>query len=374
MIPPVGDRMPIPDSHSPHTASPCDSFSALRARLRQHLVPFTVFWELTHRCNLHCRMCYNVPRPRPELSTDEALSLLPRLAEAGTLLLVLTGGEILTRSDFFIIAENARSLGFALHLKTNGTLITPSLADRIAALAPVRVDISLWGATSATCAALTGSSRAFSRIEQAVKLLRERDVPVHLYTLLMQSNFAERELMVAWARGRGVSYQQVISISPDDDGRSPAADESLNRSQLRAILATESPPLPAAPASRSCAVGIAGCLISPYGLVYPCTELRIPAGDLRQQSFHTIWQEAAIFQQLRQNHIWQHLADCRQCALRAFCLRRCAGLAHKEHGDHLAGHTQACYQAQTLYALAHPERSRPPTPYLKRRTTDSPGT
>ena len=70
------------------------------------------------------------------------------MAAAGTLRLTLTGGEILARRDFFAIAERARALGFALDLKTNGTLITPERADRLAALHPIQVDISLLGATT----------------------------------------------------------------------------------------------------------------------------------------------------------------------------------------------------------------------------------
>ncbi|NOZ48616.1 MAG: radical SAM protein [Chloroflexi bacterium] len=354
------------DCSSPATTPVLDPYEALLVRLRQRLVPFTVFWELTHRCNLHCRMCYNVPRARPELSTEEALSLLPQLAEAGTLQLVLTGGELFTRPDFFTIAESARSLGFALHLKTNGTLITPTLADHIATLAPVRVDISLLGATPSTCATLTGFPQALTRIKRGVKLLRERDVRVHLYTLLMQSNLAEREQMIALARSLGISYEQVYSLSPDDDGQHRALAEQLNRSQIIALFDAESSPVPSALTARPCSVALSGCLISPYGIVYPCTELRIPAGDLRRQSFLTIWQEAPIFQQLRQVHTWQNMPDCYPCPLRNHCHGRCAGLAWKEQGDFLAGHTLACHQAQARFTHHHPHESLPLTPYLQR--------
>src|SRR5512147_2072348 len=74
-------------------APAADPYAALLQRLRVEHVPFTVLWEITHRCNLQCVMCYNVPRPQPELSTTEGLDLLEQLAGAGTLRLTLTGGE-----------------------------------------------------------------------------------------------------------------------------------------------------------------------------------------------------------------------------------------------------------------------------------------
>ena len=82
---------------------------------------------------------------------------------------MLTGGEILARRDFFIIAERARALGFALDLKTNGTLITPERADRLAALHPIQVDISLLGATPETSDAVMRGKNTLDRILRGVR-------------------------------------------------------------------------------------------------------------------------------------------------------------------------------------------------------------
>ncbi|MGQ9491091.1 MAG: radical SAM protein [Anaerolineae bacterium] len=113
-------------------------------------------------------------------------------------------GEILTRCDFFAIAERARALGFALDLKTNGTLITPAVADRIAGLAPVQVDISLLGATPETSDAVMGGKNTLARILRKVKSLQERGVRVKLNSLLLDLNIAERQQMLDIARELGV--------------------------------------------------------------------------------------------------------------------------------------------------------------------------
>src|SRR5512137_202397 len=80
-----------------------NAFQALMQRARREHILYAVDWEMTHGCNLACVMCYNVPRPEPELSTDEGLALLDQIAEAGALELTLTGGEVLTRRDFFTL-------------------------------------------------------------------------------------------------------------------------------------------------------------------------------------------------------------------------------------------------------------------------------
>jgi radical SAM protein with 4Fe4S-binding SPASM domain len=116
------------------------------------------------------------------------------------------------------------------------------------------------------------------------------------------------------------------------------------------------------PNRRTCQVGLSSCLISPYGVVYPCIELRIPAGDLRRQRFADIWAEAPILRQLRARHIFDNLPECRVCPISAYCEGRCAGLAWKERGDLYASHTLACRHAQARYVQQHPEEPAPEMP------------
>ncbi len=352
--------------------APADPYDALLARLGRQHVPFTVLWELTHRCNLDCVMCYNVPQRTPELTTAECRDILAQLAAAGALRLTLTGGEILARRDFFAIAARARALGFALDLKTNGTLITPEIADRLAALAPVQVDISLLGATAATFDAVAGRRGTLARVLQGVKLLQERSVRVKLNTLLLDLNLAERQAMADLALALGVRYEQVFKISPADDGSDRAGRHQLGLAQMANVLVDDAPPFtPRArhPEGRTCSVGLSSCLISPYGVVYPCTELRIPAGRLAGEGaapFAEIWAEAPIFRQLRAQHTFANLPECRVCPIAAYCEGRCAGLAWKEGGDIYAGHALACQHAQARYAQQHPGAPIPPTPLQTR--------
>src|SRR5436190_1139417 len=100
--------------------------------------PFLCQWEITCRCNLRCVMCYtdcyNSPANiKDELSTAEILRIMDEVALAGCLELVLTGGEPLARPDFFEIYGHAKTKGFLVTLFTNGTLITETIADRLAA-------------------------------------------------------------------------------------------------------------------------------------------------------------------------------------------------------------------------------------------------
>jgi radical SAM protein with 4Fe4S-binding SPASM domain len=347
-----------------------DPYAQLLSRLRREYVPFSALLELTHVCNLDCVMCYNVPLDQPELSTAEWLDALEQLAAAGTLRLTLSGGEILTRRDFFTIAGRARTLGFALDLKTNGTLITPESADRIAALQPLQVDISLLGATEATFDAVAGSKNTLTRVLRGVRLLQERGVWVRLNTLLLDLNVAERNLMLDLVRELGVQYEQVVKVSANDAGQDKAGQHQLSTREIAAVMVGDNGSfqrrVPLAE-TRTCQVGLSSCVISPYGEVYPCIELRMPAGNLRRASFASIWQ-APVFQELRSRHTYGNLPECRICPINAYCEGRCAGLAWKQDGNLYGADLAACLQAQARYEQQHPGQAAPRTPLQVKRS------
>ena len=115
------------------------------AALPSHLLHYSedkkpvVVWTATRRCNLHCAHCYTDSSDREypdELSTDEALAMVDNLAAFGSPVLLISGGEPLTRPDLEIVAAHAVDRGMRVVVSTNGTLLTP---ERAASLAEVGI-------------------------------------------------------------------------------------------------------------------------------------------------------------------------------------------------------------------------------------------
>ena len=84
--------------------------------------PSKVYFELTRKCNLHCRNCYNKSNSplNYELSTEKIMKLIKRLSDIGVFELRLTGGEPTIHPDFFKIVDYAKKLDFFLSLGSNG--------------------------------------------------------------------------------------------------------------------------------------------------------------------------------------------------------------------------------------------------------------
>src|SRR5262245_64118601 len=117
----------------------------VRVASRAH-IPLAVLFEVTHRCNLGCSHCYltegPMGRPKPtrdELTFDEIRRVFDQLADAGTLFLTLSGGEVFMRRDFLEIVAHARACGFSVTVFTTGTLLTPETAAQLADLPPLSV-------------------------------------------------------------------------------------------------------------------------------------------------------------------------------------------------------------------------------------------
>jgi MoaA/NifB/PqqE/SkfB family radical SAM enzyme len=80
------------------------------------------------RCNLSCSYCNEYDKTSEPVPLDQMLARIDRLADLGTSLVDLSGGEPLLHPDLDILIERIRQRGMMAGLLTNGYLLS---ADRI---------------------------------------------------------------------------------------------------------------------------------------------------------------------------------------------------------------------------------------------------
>lgn len=313
----------------------------------------TVQWELTYRCNEKCTHCYldvfaphaNVPG---ELSTAECFRVIDEMAEMGVLNLTLSGGEILVRRDFFQIAEYARSKKFLLRLFTNGILITPALADRIAALHPYMVELSLYSTRPEVHDRITRLNRSWELTTRAFRLLHERNIRTMMKTPLMRENYEELDTLKAFASEMGAQFKYDITITPKDTGGLEPLKHRLTYPQLVEMMRNEIEPelyigRVVKDEHRTCGISMNALAMDPYGNVYPCLQVRANAGNIRERSLRQVWEASPVWKEVG-NLTMGELPVCRTCELRTLCVR-CHGLALAEDGDLRAPATVNCREA-----------------------------
>lgn len=100
--------------------------------------PAQVYVLLTRRCNLRCLHCFPSAgtAAQGELTLPQWQRVLDGLNEWGVPNINLTGGEPLLYPHYFEVLEHACDCDLALSMTTNGSLVTRSVAARLARYAP----------------------------------------------------------------------------------------------------------------------------------------------------------------------------------------------------------------------------------------------
>ena len=323
-----------------------------------------VIIEVTLLCNLKCLHCYvepyhNEPQTK-ELTATEWSRIFKQLFEMGIWHITFSGGEPLCRPDIYEIMNHAKEQGFFFGLKTNGTLITKPIADRLKEIGFSRVDVSIYGSRAKTHDYVTGVPGSYDKAIRAIKLLRERKIGVNIKTSIMKFNIDEKQEMEKISRELDAYYDPDPLVfdkigQPGSADNIRPEDEQLRTFFKEAKWTTNTVDFEEADLGNRliCNAGRKTCNISPQGEVFPCALWRVPLGDLKQQNFRDIWYgEAASNIRAIKAKDMQH---CASCELLAYC-SRCMGMASMENGDILGPSSENCRLARILKGVIDDRR------------------
>ena len=329
-------------------------FSAdLHQRQSGQRVPMQVSIEVTRRCPLECKHCYNnLPmgdqdaRSR-EMTTEEHIKMLDELVEMGCFWLIYTGGEIFARKDFLEIYSCAKKKGFLVTLFTNGTLINEKIADYLLEWPPFAIEITLYGRTRETYEALTQIPGSYDRCLRGIRLLRERGLPVKLKTVATSINkhevsamrqFAEEELGVEFKMDGQINPRidcsqspLAVRLSPEDvvalDMHAPKGVSEYRRLSKHEL---ENPPnLAKNDTVYFCGGGLNSFAINAYGEMGICVISQQETFDIRQDGLKPAWEHSLRELRTRKR---TRVTKCIQCRIQSLC-GMCPANGEMENGD-----------------------------------------
>ncbi|MGB9490079.1 MAG: radical SAM protein [Terriglobales bacterium] len=101
--------------------------------------------------------------------------------------------------------------------------------------------------------------------------------------------------------------------------------------------------------TKGCLAGTGVCFISHEGEVYPCGYLPAIAGDLRKERFADIWNDAHVFNQLRDTNNLKGKCGC--CEFRNVCMG-CRARAFAATGDYLDPEPFCVYEPKSEHLRA----------------------
>lgn len=308
-------------------------------------LPFILAWELTKACNLNCVHCRasatSLPGPG-ELTTAEGMALLTDLAEGGTKMVILSGGEALVREDVFELASCGTSLGLRMTLATNGSLVTQDMARRMRESGIARVSVSLDGVTADIHDAFRGLPGAFDMAVRGIRTLLSEGVPVQVNTTVAAVNISQMDLFPEFLQREGVAAWHVFFLVPTGRGENvePAKIrqyrdmlEGFHRTSHSTSIECKATCAPqyyrmlmeahGSSPTKGCLAGTGFGFVSATGAVQPCGFLQIDCGNIRTAPFHEIWRTSEVLRGLRdEGGLKGACGSCRYTAVCGGCRAR----------------------------------------------------
>lgn len=340
-----------------------------------------VSWNITRLCNLKCTHCYlpagfvdtnEFPEGYyrdSELTQSQCFRVIDEIAEINSnVLLILTGGEPLLRPDILKISDYAARTGFLVVMGTNGVLLNDETVQRMSDHGVAGAGISLDAVDPVNHDKFRGMEGAWEGTMNGVEALKRANLDFLVQTSVTRWNYNEIPQIVDFAYELGAKVFNLYFLVRTGRGKTvmditPAQYETMLSTlfELQAkyrgkmLVAakcaphykrviyeqqSDSPFLQAYP-SGTCPCGIYYCRITPEGDLTPCPYMPVSVGNLKTDSFATLWNRSKVFQELRDRKLLE--GKCGVCEFRDVC-GGCRARAYAATDNYLAEDPSCDYQ------------------------------
>ena len=154
----------------------------------------SLHFELTNKCNLRCKHCYNIKylqSKNDDLTTDQVKSIIDKAVSMGCQDIGFSGGEPFMRNDFLDILEYSKK--YPIHVLTNGLLLNNDMITKLNNIDSLLIEfrISLDGLKSHS--KLRGVD--YKQVLENIKNLLKNDYIVTVNTMITNDNIFELKEM-----------------------------------------------------------------------------------------------------------------------------------------------------------------------------------
>ena len=267
------------------------AFASTDHPLLAHIIPI-------RRCNLACEYCNEFDDFSKPVPSETMFRRIDKLAELGTSVITISGGEPLLHPDLDSIIRRIRRNGMVAGLITNGYLL---VAERIHSLNKAGLEwlqISIDNVTPDDV-----SKKSLKVLDRKLALLAEHaDFHVNINSVVGGGVRNPQDALVIGRRAMALGFSSTVGIIHDGDGQlQPLSDEeravyhemkSLEKRSFTRVNSFQESIAQGRPNQWRCRAGARYLYICENGLVHYCSQQRgYPAVPLENYTLADIRRE-----------------------------------------------------------------------------------
>ncbi len=241
--------------------------------LLAHIIPI-------RRCNLACKYCNEFDDFSKPVLTELMFRRVDKLAELGTAVITISGGEPMLHPELDAIIARIRRHGVIAGLITNGYLLTAERIERLNRAGLEWLQISIDNVTPDEV-----SKKSLKVLDKKLQLLAEyADFHVNINSVVGGGVRNPQDALVIGKRALELGFSSTVGIIHDDDGQlQPLKEEerrvyhemkSLERRSFTRVNAFQDNIALGRPNQWRCRAGARYLYICEDGLVHYCSQQR----------------------------------------------------------------------------------------------------
>jgi MoaA/NifB/PqqE/SkfB family radical SAM enzyme len=241
--------------------------------LLAHIIPI-------RRCNLACTYCNEFDDFSPPVPTETMFHRVDKLADLGTSVITISGGEPLLHPQLDEIIHHIRKRGVIAGLITNGYLLVPERIERLNRAGLEWLQISIDNATPDDV-----SKKSLKVLDKKLEMLAEyADFHVNINSVVGGGIPHPQDALTIGKRAIALGFSSTIGIIHDGSGQlQPLGDEerriyhemkSMEKRSFTRINAFQDNIAQGRPNQWRCRAGARYLYICENGLVHYCSQQR----------------------------------------------------------------------------------------------------
>jgi radical SAM protein with 4Fe4S-binding SPASM domain len=315
--------------------------------------------EITDQCNFKCIHCDYPKKIKGQFMSLETFNdVINQLKKLGTFRVTVTGGEPFEHPMILDFIDSLNKESFFIKVITNGFHMTPEQNEALKRMPKVELAFSLLGVEQ-THERITGINGSYKKIIDNILKLKEGKCKISTQTCVLQQNYGDLSHFVEFIKSLNVnckldpyvtntlknhtmelfrlSNNQLIQYYRKFTNMSRLTDKIIREKELIRL--------------KSCDCGVARntVAISPYGDVFPCSNIRISAGNVFNKSVEDIWLSSPVILDFR-SRVEKPRSKCNVCKMSTLC-NQCMAMAITEQGDWRLPSLESCRHMECLQEL-----------------------